>query len=111
VLTQAKKMGRERISSNEISAYTNINASQIRRDLSGFGKFGRRGVGYSVDHLLGVLGAVLFTQREHEIALVGAGRPGQAIAARRSSPSTGSRSPPSSTETRPRSGAGSAESR
>jgi redox-sensing transcriptional repressor len=80
VLTQAKKMGRERISSNEISAYTNINASQIRRDLSGFGKFGRRGVGYRVDHLLGVLGGVLFTQREHEIALVGAGRLGQAIA-------------------------------
>ncbi len=80
VLTQAKKMGRERISSKEISAYTNINASQIRRDLSRFGKFGRRGVGYSVDHLLGVLGGVLFTQREHEIALVGAGRLGQAIA-------------------------------
>ena len=44
------------------------------------GKFGRRGVGYSVDHLLGVLGGVLFTQREHTIALVGAGRLGQAIA-------------------------------
>ena len=44
------------------------------------GKFGRRGVGYRVDHLLGVLGGVLFTQPEHEIALVGAGRLGQAIA-------------------------------
>ena len=45
VLTQAKKMGKERISSQEISDYTNINATQIRRDLSGFGKFGKRGVG------------------------------------------------------------------
>ena len=45
VLTQAKKMGKERISSQEISEYTNINATQIRRDLSGFGKFGKRGVG------------------------------------------------------------------
>ena len=80
VLTQAKKTGRERISSKEISAYTNINATQIRRDLSGFGKFGRRGVGYSVDHLQGVIGEVLFCQREHKIALVGAGRLGQAIA-------------------------------
>src|SRR5712692_3117384 len=79
VLTQAKKMGRERISSNEIFAYTNINASQIRRDLSGFGKFGRRGVGYRVDHLLGVICELLLTQREHKIALVGAGRLGQAI--------------------------------
>ena len=42
VLTQAKKMGKERISSQEISAYTNINATQIRRDLSAFGKFGKR---------------------------------------------------------------------
>jgi redox-sensing transcriptional repressor len=35
VLTQAKRMERERISSKENSAYTNINASQIRRDLRG----------------------------------------------------------------------------
>ena len=35
VLTQAKKMGKDRISSQEISEYTNINATQIRRDLSG----------------------------------------------------------------------------
>ena len=80
VLTQAKKVGRERISSQEISVYTNINATQIRRDLSGFGKFGRRGVGYNVDHLLGVIGEVLLSQREHKIAVIGAGRLGQAIA-------------------------------
>jgi redox-sensing transcriptional repressor len=80
VLTQAKKMGRERISSKEISAYTNINATQIRRDLSRFGKFGKRGVGYSVDHLQGVIGELLLRQREHKIALIGAGRLGQAIA-------------------------------
>ena len=53
VLTQAKKMGKERISSQEISDYTNINATQIRRDLSAFGKFGKRGVGYNIDSLLG----------------------------------------------------------
>ena len=33
VLTQAKKMGKDRISSQEIAEYTNINATQIRRDL------------------------------------------------------------------------------
>ena len=52
VLTQAKKMGKDRISSQEIAEYTNINATQIRRDLSTFGRFGKRGVGYSVDSLL-----------------------------------------------------------
>jgi redox-sensing transcriptional repressor len=45
VLTQSKKMGKDRISSQEIADYTNINATQIRRDLSQFGKFGKRGVG------------------------------------------------------------------
>ena len=44
VLTQAKKQGRDSISSQEIGEYTHVNATQIRRDLSGFGKFGKRGV-------------------------------------------------------------------
>jgi redox-sensing transcriptional repressor len=80
VLTQAKKMGKERISSQEISDYTNINATQIRRDLSAFGKFGKRGVGYNIDGLLGEIRKILRTQGQHNIALVGAGRLGQAIA-------------------------------
>ena len=80
VLTQAKKMGKERISSQEIADYTNINATQIRRDLSNFGKFGKRGVGYSIDGLLSEIRKILRTQGQHNIALVGAGRLGQAIA-------------------------------
>ena len=80
VLTQAKKMGKERISSQEISDYTNINATQIRRDLSAFGKFGKRGVGYNIDSLLGEIRKILRTQGQHNIALFGAGRLGQAIA-------------------------------
>src|SRR5262245_28021748 len=84
VLTQAKKMGKDRISSQEIAEYTNINATQIRRDLSTFGRFGKRGVGYSVDSLLSEIRKILRTQGQHNIALVGAGRLGAAIA---SSPS------------------------
>ena len=80
VLTQAKKMGKDRISSQEIAEYTNINATQIRRDLSAFGKFGKRGVGYNIDSLLGEIRKILRTQGQHNIALVGAGRLGQAIA-------------------------------
>jgi redox-sensing transcriptional repressor len=80
VLTQAKKMGKDRISSQEISDYTNINATQIRRDLSAFGKFGKRGVGYNIDSLLGEIRTILRTQGQHNIALIGAGRLGQAIA-------------------------------
>jgi redox-sensing transcriptional repressor len=80
VLTQARKMGKSRISSQEIAEYTNINATQIRRDLSAFGKFGKRGVGYSIDSLLDVIRKILRTQGQHNVALVGAGRLGQAIA-------------------------------
>jgi redox-sensing transcriptional repressor len=80
VLTQAKKMGKDRISSQEISDYTSINATQIRRDLSGFGKFGKRGVGYNIDSLLSEIRKILRTQGQHNIALVGAGRLGEAIA-------------------------------
>jgi redox-sensing transcriptional repressor len=80
VLSQAKKMGKDRISSQEIADYTNINATQIRRDLSGFGKFGKRGVGYNIESLLGEIRGILRTQGQHNIALIGAGRLGQAIA-------------------------------
>jgi redox-sensing transcriptional repressor len=80
VLTQARKMGKIRISSQEIAEYTNINATQIRRDLSTFGKFGKRGVGYSIESLLDVIRKILRTQGQHNVALVGAGRLGQAIA-------------------------------
>jgi redox-sensing transcriptional repressor len=80
VLTQARKMGKTRISSQEIAEYTNINATQIRRDLSTFGRFGKRGVGYSIDSLLDEIRKILRTQGQHNVALVGAGRLGQAIA-------------------------------
>ena len=80
VLAQSKKMGKDRISSQEIADYTNINATQIRRYLSNFGKFGKRGVGYNVDSLLGEIRKILRTQGQHNIALVGAGHLGHAIA-------------------------------
>ena len=80
VLTQARKMGKDRISSQEIAEYTNINATQIRRDLSAFGKFGKRGVGYRTDALLEEIRQILRTQGQHNVALAGSGRLGGAIA-------------------------------
>ena len=73
-------MGRETISSQELSEYTHINPTQIRRDLSGFGKFGKRGVGYNVDSLVSEIRKILRTSGKHNIALFGAGNLGQAIA-------------------------------
>ncbi len=80
VLIQARKMGRETISSQELSEYTHINPTQIRRDLSGFGKFGKRGVGYNVESLVAEIRKILRTSGQHNIALFGAGNLGQAIA-------------------------------
>jgi redox-sensing transcriptional repressor len=80
VLTQAKKMGKTSISSQAISEYTGVNPTQIRRDLSGFGKFGKRGVGYDIDSLIEQIRKILRTSGTHNIALFGAGNLGQAIA-------------------------------
>jgi redox-sensing transcriptional repressor len=80
VLTQAMKMGKDTISSQELAEYTHINSTQIRRDLSGFGKFGKRGVGYRVDFLVSEIRKILRTSGQHNIALFGAGNLGQAIA-------------------------------
>jgi redox-sensing transcriptional repressor len=80
VLTQAKKMGKETISSQELADYTHVNSTQIRRDLSGFGKFGKRGVGYNVDSLVSQIRKILRTSGQHNIALFGAGHLGKAIA-------------------------------
>jgi redox-sensing transcriptional repressor len=80
VLIQARKMNKETISSQELAAYTHINSTQIRRDLSGFGKFGKRGVGYRVEFLVEEIRKILRTSGQHNIVLFGAGNLGQAIA-------------------------------
>ena len=80
VLIQARKMGKETISSQELAEWTHINSTQIRRDLSGFGKFGKRGVGYRTDSLISEIRKIMRTSGQHHIALFGAGHLGQAIA-------------------------------
>ncbi len=80
VLRQAQKEGRVTISSQELSTWTHVNSTQIRRDLSGFGKFGKRGVGYQVDSLVSQIRRILGTTEQHNIALFGAGHLGKAIA-------------------------------
>lgn len=80
ILTQTKKSGRTNISSRVLSEYSNVNPTQIRRDLSSFGKFGKRGVGYDVDFLIKRIKEILHTSGQHNIALLGCGNLGTAIA-------------------------------
>lgn len=80
VLTQARKMGRATMSSQELSDHTHVNSTQIRRDLSGFGRFGKRGVGYDVEELVVKIRGILHTSTHVGILLLGAGYLGRAIA-------------------------------
>jgi redox-sensing transcriptional repressor len=80
ILTQAKKTGKNFISSKILSEYANVNPTQIRRDLSSFGKFGKRGVGYNVSYLIEQIREILHTSGQHNIALMGSGNLGTAIA-------------------------------
>ena len=80
VATQARRMGKRRLSSKEIGAYAAINATQVRRDLSAFGRFGKRGVGYQLDLLLAELRTILGLGGPYKIALVGGDGLGAALA-------------------------------
>ena len=66
-------------SSGEMARECGINAAQIRKDLSQFGSFGKRGLGYPVEALIPRLREILGLNRTWRVALVGAGRIGQAL--------------------------------
>ena len=67
-------------SSQELGSMIGISAAQIRKDLSQFGEFGRQGKGYAVPYLVSQLQNILKVSRTWEMALVGAGNLGHAIA-------------------------------
>jgi redox-sensing transcriptional repressor len=72
--------GRRLTSSQELSERLGISAAQIRKDLSLFGEFGKQGTGYQIDYLLNQLRQILKVNQIWDIALVGAGDMGSAIA-------------------------------
>lgn len=67
------------VSSEELAARGQTTAAQVRKDLSHFGSFGKRGLGYSVGELRSRLREILGIDREWRVALVGAGRIGLAL--------------------------------
>jgi len=67
-------------SSKELGERLGISSAQIRKDLSHFGEFGKQGTGYEVEYLLDQLQQILRVNREWEVALVGAGDLGHALA-------------------------------
>ena len=67
------------VSSDQLADKGGTTAAQVRKDLSHFGSFGKRGLGYSVGELAGRLRRILGVNRSWNVALVGAGRIGSAL--------------------------------
>jgi redox-sensing transcriptional repressor len=72
--------GKQTTSSQELGAELGISAAQIRKDLSFFGGFGKQGTGYAISFLVERLQEILKVNQVWDIALVGAGNLGKAIA-------------------------------
>ncbi len=79
-LLQLQDEGVTTVSSNRLGLWTGVNPAAIRRDLICFGNFGIKGVGYAVGPMVMEIQKILGSDQPHEIALVGAGNLGSAIA-------------------------------
>lgn len=80
VLIQLRHDGETTVSSARLGELTAVNPAQIRRDLTHFGSFGKRGVGYDIVTLVERVQRILGADHVHRLALVGAGNLGSAIA-------------------------------
>jgi redox-sensing transcriptional repressor len=79
-LSQMLQEGKTITSSQELGERLGISSAQIRKDLSQFGEFGKQGTGYSVTYLTEQLRLILKVDRLWDVALVGVGDLGRAVA-------------------------------
>ena len=79
-LERQAQEGSEVTSSHELGLRLGISSAQIRKDLSHFGGFGKQGTGYHISYLMEQLKSVLNVDRVWNVALVGAGDLGRAVA-------------------------------
>lgn len=77
----ASQQGRKEISSQELAELLTVKSTQIRKDFSFFGDFGKRGVGYSIEELDRQIRKILRLQCVRKAALVGVGNLGSAVLA------------------------------
>lgn len=78
-LKRLQKTGTTVISSDKITQFLNVTPEQFRKDLSCFGGFGKRGVGYVVERLIPEIEEILGVNKQWNIAIVGVGRLGSAL--------------------------------
>ena len=79
-LEESAQRGLVTISSDELARRGGTTSAQVRKDLSFFGSFGKRGLGYSVPELTDSLREILGLRREWQVIIVGAGKIGTALA-------------------------------
>ena len=79
-LRRLRQEGVRQVSSQSLARQFRLSATQIRKDLTQFGEFGIRGVGYEVDKLCDRLAELLGVDRQRAIVVVGMGNLGSALA-------------------------------
>jgi redox-sensing transcriptional repressor len=83
VLEELDAEGGKVVSSRRLAEREGVTPAQVRKDLSCFGSFGRRGLGYSVAHLRSEIRTILGLDRRWRVAVAGAGHIGSALLAYR----------------------------
>lgn len=79
-LEETARRGATTISSDQLARRGGTTSAQVRKDLSFFGSFGKRGLGYSVEELTASLREILGLERQWNVIIVGAGKIGTALA-------------------------------
>lgn len=79
LLEELEEEGTTTLSSEELAERAGTSAAQVRKDLSFFGTFGKRGLGYAVNELISTLRSILGLERRWRVAVIGAGKIGAAL--------------------------------
>jgi redox-sensing transcriptional repressor len=80
LLEEFDERGVATISSDELATLGGTRSAQVRKDLSVFGSFGKRGLGYAVPELIAELREILGLGRVWRVVIIGAGKIGTALA-------------------------------
>ncbi len=79
-LEEFEARGQHTISSGELARLGGTTSAQVRKDLSAFGSFGKRGLGYTVPDLINAIRDILGLQKAWNVIIIGAGKIGAALA-------------------------------